>query len=131
MGKVENLEWYEVLEIADVLTKVENPNEDYAITENALFDKWNINLEQFHEIVEGIFQMINFGISPITQTPSVGISKEKKEWIAKKECEQQFISAMLHWLTDGDDIPKGKGFVTSVTKGGKKEFDIMISRSKE
>jgi len=130
MSKTVKLDWDEAKEIADVLTKTENPDEDYSITENALADKYNISLEDFHEIVDGIFRMIDFGISPITQTPFVGISKGN-EWLAKKEVNQQFIHALINWATEGEDIPEGsKGFVRTITSGGKPEFDITISRPK-
>ena len=130
MSKTVKIDWDEAKEIADVLTKTENPDEDYSITENALADKYNISLEDFHEIVDGIFRMIDFGISPLTQTPFVGISKGN-EWLAKKEVNQQFIHALIYWATEGEDIPEGsKGFVRTITSGGKPEFDITISRPK-
>ena len=130
MSKTVKLDWDEAKEIADVLTKTENPDEDYSITENALADKYNISLEDFHEIVDGIFRMIDFGISPLTQTPFVGISKGN-EWLAKKEVNQQFIHVLINWATEGEDIPEGsKGFVRTITSGGKPEFDITISRPK-
>ena len=130
MSKTVKLDWDEAKEIADVLTKTENPDEDYSITENALADKYNISLEDFHEIVDGIFRVIDFGISPLTQTPFVGISKGN-EWLAKKEVNQQFIHALINWATEGEDIPEGsKGFVRTITSGGKPEFDITISRPK-
>lgn len=81
--KTVKLDQDEAKEIADVLTNIENPDEDYAITENALVEKWGIDTDTFHEIADGIFQMIDFGISPLTQSPFVGISKGN-EWIAKK-----------------------------------------------
>lgn len=130
MSKTVKLDWDEAKEIADVLTKTENPEEDYSITENALADKYNISLEDFHEIVDGVFRMIDFGISPLTQTPFVGISKGN-EWLAKKEVNQQFIHALINWATEGEDIPEGsKGFVRTITSGGKPEYDITISRPK-
>ena len=130
MSKTVKLDWDEAKEIADVLTKTENIDEDYSITENALADKYNISLEDFHEIVDGIFQMIDFGISPLTQTPFVGISKDNM-WLAKKEVNQQFIHALINWATEGEDIPEGsKGFVRTITSGGKPKFDITISRPK-
>jgi len=126
----EKLDWDEAKEIADVLTKTENPDEDYSITENALADKWSISLEDFHEIIDAIFKMIDFGISPITQTPYVGISKTN-EWLVKKEVNQQFISAIINWATEGNDIPEdSKGYVRTITSNGKPEFDITISRSR-
>lgn len=130
MGNVK-LDWTEAQEIADVLLKIDNPDDDYATTENALAEKWNIDLDTFQEIANGIFQMIDFGMSPLTQTAYVGISKDKREWLAKKECDQKFISAMINWATEGEDIPKiAKGFVRTITKGEKPEFDITISRPK-
>ena len=130
MAKTVKLHCDEAKEIAGVITKTENPDEDYSITENALADKYNISLEDFHEIVDGIFQMIDFGISPLTQTPFVGISKGNM-WLAKKEVNQQFIHALINWATEGEDIPEGsKGFVRTITSGGKPEFDITISRPK-
>lgn len=130
MSKTVKLDWEEAKEIANVLTKTENPDGDYLITENALADKWGIDIDTFHEIVDGIFRMIDFGISPLTQTPFVGISKGNM-WIAKKEVNQQFIHALINWATEGEDIPEGsKGFVRTIIKGNKPEFDIQISRSK-
>jgi hypothetical protein len=130
MSKTVKLDWDEAKEIADVLTNTENPDEDYSITENAVAEKWNISFEDFHEIADGIFRMIDFGISPLTQTPYVGISKGN-EWLAKKEVNQQFIHALINWATEGEDIPKdSKGFVRTITLGDKPEFDITISRPK-
>ena len=130
MSKTVKLDWDEAKEIADVLTNTKNPDEDYSITENAVAEKWNISLEDFHEIADGIFRMIDFGISPLTQTPYVGISKGN-EWLAKKEVNQQFIHALINWATEGEDIPKdSKGFVRTITLGEKPEFDITISRPK-
>jgi hypothetical protein len=119
----------EAIEIADILTNTENPDEDYDITENALAEKWGIDVDTFYEIANGIFQMIDFGMSPITQTPFVGISKGNM-WLAKKEVDQQFINAVINWATDGEDIPEGKAFVRTIFHEDKPEFDIKISRPK-
>lgn len=125
----EKLHWTEAQEIADVLLKIENPDEDYATTENALAEKWNIDLDTFQEIANGIFQMIDFGMSPLTQTAFVGISKGN-EWLAKKSVNQQFIHALINWATEGEEIPEGsKGFKRTITKSGKPEFDIAITKS--
>ncbi len=122
------LDWDEAKEIAAVITNTENPDEDYAITENALVEKWGIDMDIFHEIADSIFGIIDFGISPLTQTPYVGISKGN-EWLAKKEVDQQFIHALINWATEGEDIPvDSNGFVRTITIGGKPEFDITISR---
>lgn len=117
------LGWDEAKEIADVLTETENPDEDYSITEIALADKYGISLEDFHEIMNGIFQMIDFGISPLTQTSFVGISKGN-QWLAKKEVDQQFIHAIIEWATQGEDITKpGTGFKREITVNSNKTID--------
>lgn len=99
MEKNERLDWEEAVEIADILTQTDNPEGDYAISENALLNKWSIDMSTFHEIINGVFKMIDFGISPITQTPFVGISKDKREWIAKKEVSQR--STCMLWKNEG------------------------------
>lgn len=129
--KQQRLDYYEARELADLLLKIENPDEDDNVTEQALSDKWYISLETFHEIADGIFRMIDFGMSPLTQTAYAGISNGNM-WIAKKEVDQQFIHALINWATEGEDIPEGsKGFVRSITSGGKPEFDISITRPKK
>ena len=128
MNKTVKLDWDEAKEIADILTKTENPDEDYSITENALAEKYGISLEDFHEIVDSIFQMIDFGISPLTQTAFVGISKGN-EWIAKKEVDQQFIHAIIEWATEGEDITKpGTGFMREISVNGEIEYEITIKK---
>lgn len=126
MSKQVKLDWEEAKEIADILTKTSNPNEDYEITENALAEKWNIDIETFQEIANGIFEMIDFGMSPITQTPFVGIAKPN-EWIAKKEVNQQFISAVINWATEGETMSeKQKGFIRTISANGKPEYNVAI-----
>lgn len=130
MSKTAKLDWDEAAQIADILTNTENSDEDYEVTENARAEKWGIDTDTFHEIANGIFQMIDFGISPLTQTAFVGISKGNM-WLAKKEVNQQFIHAIINWATEGEDIREGtNGFVRTITSNGKPEFNITISRPK-
>lgn len=126
---MKKLDWYEAQEVADILTKIDNPDQDVSETENAIVEKWGISLEDFHEIVSGVFEMIDFGISPITQEGFVGIA-DGNAWIAKKEVNNQFISAIINWATEGEDIPEGqKGFLRTITSNGVPEFDITITRA--
>lgn len=121
------LDQYEAQEIADQLLKVENPDLDYEITENNLAEQWNIDFDTFYEIVSKVFEMIDFGISPLTNTPMVGISSGNM-WLAKKEVDQQFIHAVIQWCTEGTKIPKkSKGYCRTITSGGKPEYEITIS----
>jgi hypothetical protein len=128
--KTIKLDWTEAQEIADVILQIENTEEDSDVTEDALAEKWNIDLDTFQEIANSIFQMMDFGLSPLTNTPFVGISKGNM-WLAKKEVEQQFIHGMISWATDGKcSIPEGsEGCVKTISSGGKPEFDITISKA--
>ena len=127
----EKLDHYEACELADFILNVNNPEEEYSITEEALCEMWNIDCDTFQEIANAIFKTIDFGISPLTQKPFVGFSK-KDTWIAKKEVEQQFISAIINWSTQGKEIPKNsKGFIKTITSKGKPMFEILIRKPKE
>lgn len=126
MSKNVKLDFYEAMEIADFITKVDNPNSDEDISETALIEKWDITLETFEDIVNTIFQMIDFGMSPVTQTPYVGIAKPN-EWLVKKEVNQQFVSAVINWATEGEAMTeKQKGFIRTITANGKAEYNVAI-----
>lgn len=126
MSKNVKLDFYEAMEIADFITKVDNPNSDEDISETALIEKWDITLETFEDIVNTIFQMIDFGMSPVTQTPYVGIAKPN-EWLVKKEVNQQFVSAVINWATEGEAMTeKQKGFICTITANGKAEYNVAI-----
>jgi hypothetical protein len=129
MGKyIIPLDYYETKQIADFITKTENSDEDYSITENALADKWGIDLDIFHEIANKIFKMIDFSTSPITQVPYVGISSGSF-WFAKRPVNQQFINAIINWATEGEDIhEKGKGFKRVITLNNEPEYEITIKK---
>lgn len=124
------LDYDEAKELAEFLLKIENPNDDYDTVENALCDKWNIDLGTFEEIANGIFKTLDFGLSPITNTAFVGFSTGNM-WISKKEVDQQFIAGLIHWCTEGEEFPKNsKGFLKTITKNGKPEFEIVIRHPK-
>lgn len=131
MKKNEKIDFEDVCRIADVLTEIDNPDEDYNTTEMALVDKWQIDMDTFYEIVNGIFKMIDMNVSPLTSTPYVGISKGNM-WLAKKNIEQQFIHSVITWITEGEDIPKekGKGF-SRLIHSKKNKLDISIVRVNE
>lgn len=123
------LDWEEARELADVIIGTSNPEEDYAVTELALCEKWNVSLDDFHEIANGIFKLIDLGLSPLTNKAFVGIS-EGNRWIAKKECDQQFIGGLIQWCTEGNELPAdSNGYIRTITTNGKPEFDITISHA--
>lgn len=127
---MQKLSYEEAKEIADLLTKTENPDDDYSLTEYAIAEKWNIDVDTFYEIANGIFQILDFGVSPLTQTPFVGISKGN-EWLAKKEVNQQFIRGLIEWCTEGEELDAGKGFMREITLNGEVEFVISIKKPKD
>lgn len=130
MPKDTKLDYYEAQEIAEAIFGIQNEDDDTQAVEEKLAEKWGVSLDAFHEIAEALFGMVDFGMSPLTQTPYVGISKGN-EWLAKKDVEQQFIAALINWATEGEDIPKDKkGFVRTISVNGKPEFDITITRPK-
>ena len=124
------LDYDEAKELAEFLLKIENPDDDYDTVENALCDRWNIDLNTFEEIANGIFQTMDFGLSPLTNTAFVGFSTGTM-WISKKEVDQQFMAGLIHWCTDGEDLPSSsKGFLKTITNHGKPEFEIVIRHAK-
>ena len=52
--KTIKLDWTEAQEIADVILQIENTEEDSDVTEDALAEKWNIDLDTFQEIANSI-----------------------------------------------------------------------------
>lgn len=129
MSKVK-LDWSDIQEIADKITEVENDDLDMHITETAIYNKFNVDFEDFSNIVNAIFQKIDFGLSPLTQEAYVGIA-DSGMWLAKKEVNQQFISGIINWCTEGEKISeKSKGFIKTITSNGKAEYDITITRPK-
>lgn len=131
MTKKVRVGWDEAKEIAaHVLELKEDPEDDYAAIENALCDKWSIDIETFREIVQAVFDCVDFAVSPLTQTAFVGISKPA-EWMVKKEVDHQFLAGIIEWATEGEEIKEGsKGFLREITKDGKVEYEIVIRRPK-
>jgi hypothetical protein len=130
MSKKTQLDSYESLEVADFITKTNNPDEDFGVSENALAEKYNISLDDFHEIINSVFQMIDFGLSPLTNEAFIGLSKGN-EWICKKEITNQFIGSMIEWISEGDDLKKQKfGFVKEVSLNNESLCKILILKPK-
>ena len=65
----------EAKEIAQFIFQIEESEDDYEITDTAVYDNFGVDLEGFHEIVNALFKILDFGISPLTQTAFVGFSK--------------------------------------------------------
>lgn len=125
------IEDFEAQEIADFLLNTNNPEEDSEISETALFDNYGIGLDTFTEILNKLFETLDLSLSPLTNEAYIGFSKGN-QWMAKKKIDSKFISAVIHWCTDGEcKLPKSsKGFIKTITANGKPEFDITISHPK-
>jgi hypothetical protein len=97
--------------------------------EDAFCKKFDITLEQFENIMEALWPMLAFGISPLTETAFVGFADEKENgWIIKKDISKHFVNGVVHWM-GGFDIKKAGGkMARSITKGGEAEFDITITK---
>lgn len=123
------VDWDSAKEIAAHILNVKDDEEDdYAAIEDALFEKWEIDIETFRSISNEIFKCIDFSISPLTQTAYAGISKPG-EWFVKKNVDQQFFMGLISWASGAEEIPAGsKGFLREITLNGKVEYEIVIRR---
>lgn len=123
------VDWDDAKEIAGYILKVdEDTEDDYAAVEDALCDKWSIDIDTFSEICNEIFKLVDFGVSPLKQTAFVGISRPGI-WIVKKEVDQQFLAGIIAWATEGEEIKEGSnGYLREITKDGKVEYEIVIRR---
>lgn len=102
--------------------------------EGAFFSKYGIELGHAHDLIQDIFQMLSIGISPLTFKPYIGFSKQEKSigfWLIKRDCEGEFISAVLDWLTEGGEFPEGvNGYTRDITSENVPEFEITIKKHK-
>ncbi|MDP1814454.1 MAG: hypothetical protein Q8K92_08395 [Leadbetterella sp.] len=111
-----------------ILNREELSEDDDNAIEDGLIEKWNIDLDTFREIMHSAIQHIDFGLSPLTQTAYVGISRPGI-WIVKKEVDQQFLAGIIEWATEGEEIKEGSnGYLREITKDGKVEYEIVIRR---
>lgn len=121
------IDYDDTKEIARALLKLKE-EADYETIDNALHEKWGIDDESLQEILNRVFDILDFSISPLTQTAYVGIA-EDQTWLAKKEVNQQFIAALINWCTEGEEIPEGtKGFERTITSNGKPKYKITIEK---
>jgi hypothetical protein len=133
MAKKVVIDWDEAKEIAAHILNVNANTEDDLgndAVEDALDDKWGIDIELFREVTQEIFNLVEFGVSPLKQTAFVGISKPG-EWMVKKKVDQQFLAGIIEWATEGEEIKEGSnGYLREITKDGKVESEIVIRRPK-
>lgn len=119
------IDWTEVEEIAASLLKIENENSD--TIELALADKYNISFEDFHEICNHLFSIMDLAVSPLTNKPMIGFGTGS-EWFAKKEITSQFISSVIQWTSEGEDFKGVNGYKRDIICKGKLEYEITIKK---
>lgn len=114
-------------ELASFICGIESEDSDEI--DKALFDKFEISFDKFHELLSALMPALCLGISPLTEKAYIGFSKDEKGhgvWLVKKEVDGQFIAAVIGWL--GGPIQKGsKGFERVITANGKPEYKIAIT----
>lgn len=59
---------------------------DTSIIEEALYNKYELSLEKFHDLVDKLIDMIDVGKSPVTDKVYKGFTKDGA-WIVKKEID--------------------------------------------
>ena len=107
----EKINWIETLEIASVVCGID-PNSDLDTVEEALAEKFEIHPVKFEEILQQLFDHIDFGVSPLTQEAFIGFTREEKNelkaWMLKKECKQEFIHSVIGWISEGKKLTEEK-----------------------
>ena len=123
----ENINWTDMEELAAKVCGLDPDEAEYREIDQALCDKYEISAEAFEEIVKKLFEMLSFGVSPITSTPFVGFSKDHG-WLLKKEVQTaEFISNLIQWITEGEN--PDKGFVKPITSKGIRIYDLLLVKS--
>lgn len=110
--------------------KIDEDNDDYENDiDSALIDKFDITLEQFREISQAMFKVMNIGISPLTNSAFIGFSDNKAGvWLAKKDVTGEFIGSVIQWACEGTPPKPGKGFEKDITSKGKVEYTITLRK---
>lgn len=136
MGQVkknETLADFEVLELAAHMCNTD-PDGDENEIEQAFYNKFDCDINQFKAILEELWPKLGFGVSPLTQTALVGFLNEKRDmWIAKKEVPD-YINSILVWMSADEltENKKAKGFERVITDGDQKPlYTLTLKKIKK
>lgn len=115
----------EAIEIADIITGVENPDEDLFITEDALVEKFGISIDDFHLLLLKITEILEIRISPLTKQIFMGYAnKELGVFLYKEDVSNKFLNILKDWMLPVKE--KGdKTYSRTITLNGKPEFEII------
>lgn len=79
----------DVEELAAYLCELDPDETEWSDIENALYDKYNVDIEVFTKLIAHLLPMIDFGKSPITKTTYKGFGHEDSDgdrmWLVKIE----------------------------------------------
>lgn len=127
----ERIDWMDVEALAAVMCGLNPDVDEGSDIENAFYEKFGVDTDVFQGLLETLWPMLDFDVSPLTDTPFVGFSEKKQKaatWIMRKDVSRQFINSVIHWL-GGDDIKPGdKGMARDITNKGKIEYKITITK---
>lgn len=114
-------------ELASALTGSESEESEIIFEE--FFNKYDIDEEQFAKLMLDLFEMLDMGVSLITNEVYIGFGTGTV-WALKKEITSAFIGGLIQFLLEGGEYDdNGKGFIKTITdEKGKPEYAIVITR---
>lgn len=131
MPKQEIFDRFDIEELAAHLCGLpEDGDYDTHEIDEKLAEKYEISLDHFCEIVQDLGELIDLGISPLTEEIFIGFGTGNM-WIAKKKYPK-FINQVLIWM-DYEAVKNGKGqaYERDITSGGKPEFKLVLMKAEQ
>lgn len=121
----EKIDYYEVQELAAVMCDMVLTDENEREVEEALCEKFQVDFEMLHAIMEKVTPLIDLAVSPISSTPMIGIG-DGCLWIWKRE-HQKFVNTVLEWM-DSPSITRGEksNNMRMIHHNGKPEFQLIL-----
>lgn len=118
-------------ELAVALANVKNEDYERSDIDTALFEKYNIDFEQFEQLMGDLWPLLDLGVSPLTNSVFIGFADKKQGlWLSKKDFTSSFMANVIQWLSEGNPPTEmGKGFLKTITNHDKPEYDITIKRA--
>lgn len=112
--------------LAAKLTDIEseNPHEIYS----ALNEKYNINEDDFANLIADLFLLLEIGYSALSGNIYIGYA-DKNSWLVKKPSQSKFIATMLAFLLNDEPLKQTqKGMVRIITDNNNKPlYQVVIT----
>lgn len=132
----DKLDMIDIEEIAAFILGKSDDYEDTSELEDLLVEKYNIDLDNFSELMGKIWPLLGLGISPLTGSVYIGFSDEKAGmWVAKKEFTPMFINTVLNWFISTEKDIKyletpGRGFERPIIgEDGKPQYVLTLKKA--